>query len=267
MKLKALFAGVVLALGANAANAAIATGETSSGELFLSVWDKTAQVSYSQDLNIDLFQFLTNTSAGGFNSNASWSVALNPAWAGFYNPANAANTVYNVAAADLDNGKLNAVDQTYGYLSSFNTSNPAPVPANNVAAVSTPAKEIVAKAIVYNANLADAEQYSSGPSYYPNAWGSDFNTKVPVNQSNDAAIDQVLAAVFHGLSSTLGTDPDTGDLFVQDRFDILPGKFQLTATELKYTVAPATVPVPGAVWLLGSALAGFVSIARRGKRA
>ncbi|QSA97266.1 hypothetical protein [Methylococcus sp. EFPC2] len=264
MKVKVLVAGLALVAAGNA-NALINTGSTSSGELFLSVLDQTAQVSYSQDLNIDLSGFLTNTSVGGFNSNASWSVALSPAWSSFFNAANAGSIVYNVAATDLDNGKLNSLDQTYGYLSSFKTSNPAPVPANNVAVVSTPGQEIASRALMYNANPADAEAYTpAAAAYYGNTWGNTFNTKVPTTQNNEGLFNQVLNAVFHGLSSTLGVDQDTGDFFVQDRFDVLPGQFQLTASELKYTVAPtAAVPVPAAAWLFGAALTTLVGANRR----
>ena len=38
--------------------------------------------------------------------------------------------------------------------------------------------------------------------------------------------------------------------------------FEAGAASLKYTV-PAPIPVPAAVWLLGSAMAGLASIARR----
>ena len=93
MKVKALVAGMALVLGANGAHAAIATGTSGPGELFLSVWDKTAQQSYSQDLNVDMFRFLTDPSYAFYKGN-TWSIALDSVWTQFHNPANAGQTVY-----------------------------------------------------------------------------------------------------------------------------------------------------------------------------
>lgn len=41
------------------------------------------------------------------------------------------------------------------------------------------------------------------------------------------------------------------------------GTFRINALELTGTVQPATVPVPGAVWLFGSALLGMIGFLRR----
>jgi len=274
MKVKALIAGLMLAAGAGSAHATIATGSTASGELFLSVWDQTAQQSYSQDLGIDLSQFILNTNAGGFNSNASWTVALNPSvWGQFFNAANAGSTVYNVVAGNGSNAGLNSLAHDYGYLSSFNSANPAPVAQGGISQILVVGSNIASKAVAYNGAdpvndaLNAAKIFSSSsPGYYPLAFGSTFNGAVPTSQSNQALFGGISLAVFHGLDPVLGTDPDTGDAMILDRFDILPGTFQLTATELRYTVGSAPVPVPAAVWLFGSALAGLLSFARRGSR-
>lgn len=268
MKAKVLIASLVLAAGAGSAHAAIVTGETGSGELFLSVWDQTAAQSYNQDLNVDLAQFLANTNVNGFNSNASWSIALNPTvWGSFFNAANAGATVYNIAAAKLDNASFNALSANYGYLTSFNTANPAPAVNGHVNQIGTVGATIVNKAGLYNGlGTGDANVFSSASAaYFDNEWGNTFNQQVSVSQRNDGLFGASTLVYFHGLDPVLGQD-EIGDPVVLDRWDLLPGTFQLTATQLTYTVG-APVPVPAAVWLFGSALAGLLGFSRRGNRA
>lgn len=269
MKFKVLFASLALALGASSAHAAIVTGETGSGELFLSVWDQTASQSYSQDLNVDLAQFLANTNVNGYNSNASWSIALNPSvWGSFFNAGNAGATVYNIAAAKLDNASFNALSPNYGYLTSFNSANPAPTVNGNVNQISGVGTTIVSKAITINGlGSGDANVWSSAsPAYFDSEWGNTFNGNVPISQRNDGLFGATTLVYFHGLDPVLGQD-EIGDPVVLDRWDLLPGTFQLTATHLNYTVGSAPVPVPAAVWLFGSALTGLIGFSRRGNRA
>jgi len=263
MKAKVLIASLALAAGAGSAHATIATGSGAQGELFLSVWDQAAQQSYSQDLGIDLAQFLLNTTPGNaFNSNVAWSVALNPVWGSFFNSANAGATVYNVAATKQTG--LSSRSQTYGYLTSFNTANPLPVIDGNIAQVQGVDGVIQTKAALYNGadevNIAqnDAKIWSSASdSYYNTLWGNDFNFSVPSSQNNQGVYGGTTLALFHGL------DPVTSGV---DRWVTL-GSFQLTPTALTYTPGGAPVPVPAAFWLFGSALAGLLGFSRRANRA
>lgn len=266
MKLKALIAGLALAAGAGSAQASI--GLTTNSELFLSVWDQTAQQSYSQDLGVNLAQFLTNTNVNGFNSDASWSVSLNSVWGQFFNAANASATVWNVAAGNSAGGASLHPSQTYGYLSSFNQANPALPAPNNAAGPSqiTATNSVISSkvAIINGADTTVATNSaaiwtSADPAYYGSSWGGDFNQKVPVTQSNQGVYGEVLATIFHGLN----IDRDAGNKTV-DRWVTLPGTFQLSGNSLSYSVS--AVPVPAAVWLFGSALAGLVGFSRRGNR-
>lgn len=265
MKLKALIAGLALAAGAGSAQASI--GLTTNSELFLSVWDQTAQQSYSQDLGVNLAQFLTNTNVNGFNSDASWSVSLNSVWGQFFNAANASATVWNVAAGNSAGGASLHPSQTYGYLSSFNQANPAlPAPNNAAGPSQITGTNIVISNKVATYNGADttvatnsaAIWTSSDIAYYASQWGGDFAGKTP-NQINQGVYGEVLSAIFHGLE----INRDTGNKTV-DRWVTLPGTFQLSGNALSYSVS--AVPVPAAVWLFGSALAGLVGFSRRGNR-
>lgn len=246
---KTLSAGLALVMGAGAANATIATGGNGSGELFLSVWDQTATKSYNQDLGVDLARFLTDATYQ-YSSNTSWSIPLNSVWSSFFVPANAGNMVYNVAGARTDNIALNALDPTYGYLSSFNPNNPlppvqAPLSAQ-LGSVQLPALSIVAKAQTYNGAdpVNDAQNdakvwLSSEPGYFNTDWGNNFKGTVPTTQINDGkfgSLSDAAPAVFHGLFGQLIFNPETEGDTIGDRFVVLPGKFQVTATGFNYVV-------------------------------
>jgi len=116
-------AGLVLALGAGQALAAIANGalhttpgdasSNSSGELFLNVWDATAAKSYSLDLGTTVEAFLGNPSAI-----KSWPLDQR-----FKNFAAAGNPlVYNIAANNtygtISAAAVGAVPSGYGVLAS-----------------------------------------------------------------------------------------------------------------------------------------------------
>lgn len=275
MKVKALIAGIVLAT-AGSAHAAINTGGAAggSGELFLSVWDQTAQQSYSQDLGVDVSEFLLNTNSNGFNSNANWSIALDATvWSSFFNAANAASTVYNVVGMNNSNLGLNALAPDYGYVTSFANSNPAPTIQNGTAQINGVIANIINKAALYNAGDTDLAQNdakvwsSSSPGYYPFVFGSDFNTQAPISQNNQGVYGGSTSVYLHGLDPVFGIDPDLGEPYVVDRWSSNLGSFTLTPTALTFTSASAPVPVPAAVWLFASALAGLVGFSRRGNRA
>lgn len=264
MKLKALAAGVALVLGAGGAHATIATGAsgTGPGEFFLSVFDPVAQKSYSQDLNVDMFLFLTDSNYQ-FHNSKSWSVALDPLFGQFYTPANANQTVYNVAATDLDNGKLNSLDPTYGYVTSFNQANPVPVLHDFVGSVSDPGDKARAKAVYYNIDPADAGIHIPGTfQYYTLDWSNDFGGKIPASENNQGKLNEVLDVWLHGLNAVYGID-ELGDPYIRDRWVKMPGTFQLTPTALHYTVETAAVPIPGALWLFGGALASLIGVRQR----
>jgi len=262
MKVKALVAGMAMVLGANGAHAAIATGAsgTGPGELFLSVWDSVGLKSYSQDLGVNLLRFLTDSSYQ-YHKDQSWSVTLNTSvWGQFYNAGNNAGIVYNVAATDRDNGKLNALDQTYGYLTSFNTTNPAPVGGIDATSLLGPTTIIQNRAATYNGASPTATSVNEAKiwlpadqAYYATGWGDTYASQVPASQKNQGVLGQSLDVWFHGLFATLGQD-DFENPIALDRWDQMPGQFQLTGTELKYTAATTVVPLPAAAWLMGSAL-------------
>lgn len=102
MKLKAI-AAAVLAVASLPSMAAIANGQSGNGELFLSVYDDVAKVSYTLDLGVTQNDFFT---AGQQSTGLtrSWSLAGDSFFATFLSTATAANTQWSVLASETTGG-------------------------------------------------------------------------------------------------------------------------------------------------------------------
>lgn len=72
-KIKSLTVAVALAVAAGSAHADIADATTGNGELFLSVYDSVAQVSYIRDLSIFMNDFLPTGTASAAGTSLTFS--------------------------------------------------------------------------------------------------------------------------------------------------------------------------------------------------
>jgi hypothetical protein len=112
-KLKTLAAALVTAFAVPVAFAAIAPGTTGNGELFMSVFDDAAKVSYTLDLGVTQNDFFIN---GQKDTGASFTWAVNDAAFGtFLGLTTAANLQWSVLAIDSTGGA------GYGAYRLFNT--------------------------------------------------------------------------------------------------------------------------------------------------
>lgn len=257
--LKMLVAAVALC-AAGAANAAIDLGPGTSGnnsELFLSIWDPVKQVSLTRDLGIHFEDFLSTQQ---FSSHA-WLASDNAVYSSTFGTSNLADLHWNVAAVNEFNSTGTNLS-TYGFMTT--TSDPKSQIQNGL--INDPANT-VANAIGYGKGYAQAVNGSDnnaaannttsstgGPDYAgASTWSSDFGGSFG-SIANDAGIGESMA--FYQIAMNGNFD--------QAIVNQLAGTFMLgTNGDLTYNVAVAPVPVPPAVWLLGSALVGLVGIARR----
>jgi hypothetical protein len=101
-KLKTLAAALVTAFAVPAAFAAIAPGTSGNGELFLSIFDGTAKLSYTLDLGVTQNDFFTN---GQKETGAKFSWSLNDAqFSSFLGLVTASNLQWSVLALDSTGG-------------------------------------------------------------------------------------------------------------------------------------------------------------------
>jgi hypothetical protein len=95
MKLKMIAAALAFAAAGNA-NALITDGSGGNGELFLTVWNQDAQISYTRDLNVTLNDFLAGVALG-----SDWNFAADANMTSFLGMAGGSdNLLFAIGAMD-----------------------------------------------------------------------------------------------------------------------------------------------------------------------
>ena len=249
MKLKAKALVAALTMGAAMqANAAIDNFSTGNGELFFNLRDNVNQQSYILDLNVNLDNFLPgNASNVTYGADANLTNFLANG-SGSYN--------WSVMAGDSTGG-ANAGDLRYA----TTTNDAANVGANtNLQLVNFRG---IDTGLLVNANGVlgannSAVSPSTSPAYYSqgdDTWGfsSAFNaTTAGIGNSLDFWL-------LSNSGSTISFLTKNNKVSV----DQYAGQWNLASNgDLSFTSA-APVPLPPAVWLLGSALVGLVGVGRR----
>lgn len=259
MKLQLIAAAAMFAV-AGQASASIANGGTGNGELFLSVYDPVALVSYTRDLGVDMNAFIANgnTTNRNFSADALLTSTFN---------LSASGLLWNVAALDSVGATL--VGQRY--LSTTNATL-ATVQSNgntkvgNFSVVNDYVNGVNGTDTVSATNNSSVHTSADGLSYFGNGFQNNWHTQA--NFDSTAAVGQSLGFFLITPSSNSGLSKATGS----SQFAGTAGNatWNLAADgSLSYTVAsapapaPAPVPVPAALWLLGSGLIGMVGVARR----
>jgi hypothetical protein len=260
MKMKALAAVTLMAIGAQA-QAAISSDTgyspgagSGAGELFLSVVDRGAAqpMSYALDLNITAAQFMANDAPGytlTFAPDARLITLLN-------NPGGTVR--WNMAAA------YNNYGDNYDDLGYLTTAPSAPIANVNTltgwAGLSDALMRIDNYTNSINAEIGANNSLlvtsASSNAYHDLYWGDTWHTS---GHSTEGGLGDSLG--FYWVASNYSVDGDGSSSRVVEFL----GTWTLaTDGTLTYSVAPASViPVPAAVWLLGSALVGLVGVARR----
>ena len=268
LKLKTLVAAMAM-VATGAVQAAIVTDDwsqanagngTGAGELFLSIYDPSANQSLVLDLNLTVSNFMTNnaslintfsvTDAGlqafiGGSPNQSlmqWNLgAISNGPGGFAGVG--LLTTHGNAGATIDplvdggpfdlTGLLNALDQGTGY-----------VDANN------PTQSVQ----VGNA---------TNVGHYGGLWAGSFGggTWTWDNQHTGFTGGELMSFIRVNQADPIGGVPEV-IAFSNAEWMVNP-----TSGTVSYAGAVSAVPVPAAVWLFGSGLVGLVSIARRRNQA
>lgn len=256
-RIKLAVAATVLAMSGGA-NAAILNGAdpltTAPGELFVNVWDSTAQVSYALDLGITTEQIRTMPATGSFSydlaADANFSRILNSTNALQYQVVGGFNLLttttmsqfglFTTAAPGADVSGLataNGIKQALGKLSNYTVN------------VNNDAGDLVNTA----ANNSGLSDNANGDLGYAGTvdWGNSMSGLVAFNTFADVGTD----ALFYHAGSTTGRNG------IQTALASWNLSINGNTATLGYNVS--AVPVPAAVWLFGSGLLGLVGVARR----
>jgi len=250
LKMKALAAAVALTV-AGSANAAIDTFGSGDGELFFSVRDNVNQTSYVLDLNIALSTFnptqsLNYSDMSSFVASSSGDLS----WAVMAGDSVGAGSIgglhYMTTAAAGSDATLGAMNN--GTLQGWTIMDGDYLSNVNGALAG-------ADGIQGTADDAVSTTAANGDNAYFTTTMDSWQNNSPVSATAGLGESQN----FYLLSNSASTVLATGKSKLVT-LTAMPGIWKLDATTgLTYSA----VPVPPALWLLGSALLGLVGVARR----
>ena len=280
LRVKALTAAIMVsAVSVNAQadiNPGLGTAGSSSGELFLSVWDQTQLKSYSLDLGVTVDSLLSNTKAALAAVSPSNSLSLGSSFASMYQSGDTLS--FNMVAENKYEG---VHSPNYGIIVSHNTDALQSLPGLSQATVQTDGTRIGNWAItlntaadVYNGipvstgayglNLSEVSTFGAtgadgNSSYYATSgnWGNTLNGIIgngSATATDTATTTQALQIAFYGDLGTgvhLNTPEFLGNSLI----------FSLNAASNTLTWTSA-VPLPGALWLFLSAGLSLVGLQR-----
>jgi hypothetical protein len=254
-KLKAITAGVLLALGATGAEASISDGQYPNvGELFVSIFDPSANGGLGRTYFRDLDVSLTDVLNAGSNWAFSVNLGADANYAGF---AGKADLQYNIAAVyTLDEGGAN-IDQ-WGILATGSSFNGG---FGNVLSTITNIQGYISKLnTALGDNVSGVVDNGLPQSWDDGNWGPLMGAAPSVFASTAGGVD--LATLFFHVTNNTGDDSD-------GIVNQIAGRWLLSSNgTLEFGPAGSSpVPVPAAIYLLGSALAGLTLVSRRGQKA
>jgi hypothetical protein len=280
-KLKTLAAALVTAFAVPAALAAIAPGTTGNGELFLSVFDDAAKLSYTLDLGVTQNDFFTN---GQKEIGAKFSWAVNDAaFTSFLGQVSASNLQWSVLAIDSTGGTAKGAYRLFntvragdeGLVSTTNNAkffngmgtSQAGTFFNAINTTGTHGTPGVPLDYAVNGSSVNADS-DAGNAYYGNGsvgLSTTLNGNTPFNMANVVGT----ASSFYYLTRS-GADQNAAvavDQFNNSQkqasflLSAAPGLAGASSYTLTYALAP--IPEPQSYALMLAGLAIVTSIARR----
>lgn len=251
IKMKALVAAVALAAAGNA-NAAIDYMSTGDGEMFFAVRDNVNNVSYALDLNVKLSAFLPT------NAPSTLTYAADANLTNFLSTGSG-NYSWAVMAGDTT-GPATAGGLRFLTTSTANATTVGATTNGTLAGFSLVDTGFVADVNFKLIGSDSAISTNAEASYFEAAFDTwSYNT----TWTTTAGIGQSMN--FYYLANSGSTTTFTTRVRPATLTEFA-GQWTLAQDgTLTYAAAvpPSAVPVPAAVWLLGSAMVGLVGVARR----
>jgi len=261
IQLKPLLAAAVLALSGTAANAAIVDFNAATGNSSMMFQVVAAGQSYALGLNIRMDDIIAEAATGTF---VTKTFTL-PDFPSFADPA---NSLWGVVGADYSTTAGGATVGQRRMLTSFTSSNAAGpngvrnngivTSAQNMDTILNQVGPLCSPGAACIANSSGDGTYIGAVPPWGSSWGfsSGFSNSIALNSPDSLALWLITP---NGTGTT--TLSTTAQLVANGGAALLWSLSGSTLTLSAGSAAP--VPLPAAVWLLGSALVGFAGIGRR----
>lgn len=258
MKLKALVVAAAAALGISGqAFAAYTGGDGPTGSsLILNVFDTQTKESYSATLEIAPNNLTNGSFAGGATFTA---LAGNNTFTSLFSDNTASNIRWEVVAGTNDASSGASPGDNIPWSLGFTAaSQPAAFSGNKQNAAGNQLNNWISLLAVHqtggitsSSNVADIWNMNNGSAVF----GGDFG-----GGSLPFAITGLLGSTLSYFTATVnGSSAGDASTFAQ-----IAGFWSLSNSgQLTWNAASAAVPVPAAIWLLGSGLLGLVGVGRR----
>ena len=257
MKFKLLTAAVVLAM-AGTANASIVTPATGNSALIFTAWDTTLPaVGFVRDLGVTFNNYAPTS--GVLASGFTQTFAADPEFALTFAGSNMANIVWNVAAAD-GNQSAGAAGRNLLTTGLLDGAGPLTQPTTGV---NTALGNFITMLNLANADGTGCATNTSCDSFRvgdPLLWVDSFAGGLAI--SNTAAVGDSLG--FYSIVPVSTNRTSVNIIGYENTDGFATWTFGADGSLVyQSAAAAAVVPVPAAIWLMGSALIGLLGVARR----
>lgn len=259
MKFKLLTAAVVLAM-AGTANASIVTPATGNSALIFTAWDTTLpSVGFVRDLGVTFNDYAPTS--GVLASGFTQTFAADPEFALTFAGSNMANIVWNVAAADgKEAAGTDAAGRNLLTTGLLNGGGPLTQPTTGINSALT---NFITTMDRVNADPTGCATNTSCDTTRVGdelLWVDSFGSTIAM--SNAAVIGDSLG-FYSIVPGTTNRSPGTFTAY-QNTDGFATWTFGADGSLVyQSAAAAAVVPVPAAIWLMGSALIGLLGVARR----
>lgn len=258
MKFKLLAVVIAMSAVSHSTFAAIADPDFGQGEAFFSIWDPNTQNSYVQDLGVNFDTLRANLTNSSYSLSYSIDASIYGSAFGSSNPA---DLIWNVSVAErIDPDFANF--ENYGIIGTN----------KNFFRLNSAA---LGQAIEKHGQMATAQRTAIGGAALDGTIADNFSYWGTIDNGGYAGDCGLWCFNWGGspgdntaaIGESMSFWYQQADVFTKDNVSVTEaaGDWLFDGQKIAYAAPVSQVPVPAAIWLMGSGLVGLVGIARRKK--